>query len=216
MNYRAVIFDLDGTLADTLADIAAAANNMRASFGRPAMAVDDYRLIVGQGVHYLVEHALGDSPDVDSIERGAEMIRNWYLRGHVLTKPYPGIPDMLDALTRRKLKLAVLTNKPDEPAAVLLAEKFARWRFDVLRGAREGEPIKPDPSCVQKVLAELNVPAAECLYVGDTAVDMQTGKGAKLFTVGVTWGFRQERELRDNHADAIIHQPMQLLELIDA
>lgn len=215
MTYRAVIFDLDGTLADTLADIAAAANNMRAAFGKPALAVDDFRLIVGQGVRYLVEHALDDSPGADAIERGCEMIRNWYVqRGHVLTRPYPGIPEMLDALSERGIIMAVLTNKPEEPAGVLLAEKFARWRFDLVRGAREGEPIKPDPSCVQNVLAELNVPAAECLYVGDTAVDMQTGKGANLFTVGVTWGFRREQELRDNHADAIIHQPLQLLDLL--
>jgi len=215
MTRDAVMFDLDGTLADSLGDIAAAGNAMLASFGRPARPIADYRYLAGQGIEYLVAHALGGEVDEATVAVGVARVRAYYAEhGHVQTRPYPGVAGMLDTLVGRGATLAVLTNKPQEPAAALLSRLYARWTFAVVRGALPGGPLKPDPAGALAIIGELGIAADRWVYVGDTRVDMQTGKRAGLFTVGVTWGFRDEAELREHGADAIVHEPTELPALL--
>lgn len=213
MRYRAAIFDLDGTLADTLRDIAESMNFALAEAGRPPRAIDEYRYLAGQGVDHLTRQALGNAAADEAV---VERVKATYLARYGAHKydhsgPFAGIAEMLDELQRRGVRLAVLSNKPDHATAAMISELFARWRFDVVRGARPGEPLKPHPAAATAVAAALGVRAKECVYVGDTRADMLTGSGAGMFTVGVLWGFRDEAELRESGADAVVQHPRELL-----
>ncbi len=196
--FDAVMFDLDGTLADTLADIAAAGNHALTSLGLAPVPVERYRYLAGQGIHWLVTHGLG--PDhQDLVPAALELTRNYQLEhGLDQTTLYPGIPELLDELARRKLKMAVLSNKPHPATQIAVARVLRNWRFDAIAGQREGVPLKPDPRQALAIAQNLNVPVQRWLYLGDTAVDMQTAVAAGFHPVGVLWGFRQEAELREN------------------
>ncbi|MCE9590054.1 MAG: HAD family hydrolase [Planctomycetes bacterium] len=214
MIHRSIIFDLDGTLADTLADIAAAANHALAEMGRPTFDVQRYRYLAGQGLHSLMTDALGPG-HAGLVPRGMELFRAYYSdhwTDH--TAPYPGVPALLDELTRRGVRMAVLSNKPDSATQAMMKHGFARWRFDAVIGQREGKPLKPDPAGALEIAETCGVPAKEWLYVGDTKVDMMTATRAGMFAVGVLWGFRDEPELRDNGARVIIREPAELLALV--
>ena len=216
MHWQAVMFDLDGTLADTLDDLAEAGNHMRTTFGRDPLPRDPYRTLVGQGRRYLAQHALELPEDDPRIDEAAECFRDYLLgRDHPHTRPYPGIAAMLDGLTERGLTLTVLSNKPDDSTVTLVEREFAAWPFAHVRGHREGWPPKPDVSAAMQIVNETGIAADRWVYVGDTRVDMLTGTGAGMFTVGVTWGFRDEAELRDGGAHAIIHEPGELLRVME-
>jgi phosphoglycolate phosphatase len=214
MKYQAVMFDLDGTLADTLADIAAAGNHVLTQLGRPALEQARYRYLAGQGLEWLVAEVLG-TPERGEIERGAAMFRAHYeAHGHAQTKLYPGIADLLDALTSRAIRLAVLSNKLHALTQQVVRDRFSRWNFAAVAGEKTGVPLKPDPTGALAMVSELGIPPDQWAYVGDTRVDMLTARAAGLFAVGVTWGFREEAELRRHGAQAIIHHPMELLDLL--
>lgn len=214
MQYSAALFDLDGTLLDTLADLASAANHALASVGRPPHPRDAYNTFLGQGVRQLFIDALG--PDHQSLVDDAIAAHLAYYEGHRYdtTRPYPGIDAMLATLAERGVKLGVLSNKPDDATKDVIARYFPNTPWAFVRGHRTGTAPKPDPHAAVEAIDAIGIPAQQWLYVGDTAVDMQTGKGAGMFTVGVTWGFRKEDELRANGADAIIHEPGELLSLL--
>jgi len=208
------MFDLDGTLADTLADIAAAGNHVLAQFGREALPVQRYRYLAGQGVDSLIAEAL-NTQEHDDIARGVAMFRAHYEQHrHALTQPYGGIPQLLDALTEAKLALSVLSNKPDPFTRQVVHDKFGQWSFAAVAGQKPDVPLKPDPAAALAIASELNIAPRQWMYVGDTRVDMLTARAAGFLAVGVTWGFRDEAELRDHGADAIIHHPMELLALM--
>ncbi|MEM7625268.1 MAG: HAD family hydrolase [Planctomycetota bacterium] len=210
----AVMFDLDGTLADTLADIAAAGNHAFSAVGRPTYPVADYRTLAGQGLDRLIRDGLG--PDHGGLFDDAIKYFRRHYAAHRFdhTAPYPGIDELLDALTAGGVSLAVMSNKPDEATVDMVDHVFGRWDFAAVRGHRRGYPVKPDPKAALEISEELGIAAARWAYVGDTDVDMLTGRAAGFFTVGVTWGFRDEAELRDAGADAIIDRPERLLNLI--
>ncbi len=213
MAYDAAIFDLDGTLADTLADIAAAGNHAMRQLGRPEIETPRYRYLAGQGVVALIEDALGDTATPERVEEGVRLFRAYYAdHWRDQTGPYPGVPAMLDALHDRGIKLAVLSNKPHAATVQVVAEVFADWSFASVVGHRPEARLKPHPGSGLALAREIGVEPDRCMYVGDTAVDMQTGRGAGFFTVGVTWGFRDEPELREHGAHAIIHHPDDLLQ----
>lgn len=215
MKYRAAIFDLDGTLADTLADIAAAGNHALREMGRSAIETPRYRHLAGQGVVQLFVDALGDDATPERVERGVRLFRAYYAdHWRNQTGPYPGVPELLDALCQRGVKLAILSNKPHSATVEVVNELFSRWPFDAVVGHREEAKLKPHPGSGLALADELGLSPDQCAYVGDTAVDMQTGRAAGFFTIGVTWGFRDESELREHGADAIIHEPEQLLALL--
>jgi phosphoglycolate phosphatase len=213
--FDAVMFDLDGTLADTLADIAAAGNYAIAQAGSPPHPVAAYRKLAGQGALYMIEGALAPEHR-DQAQRCLVIFRKYQLEhGLDHTAPYPGMPELLDGLTQRGLKLAVLSNKSDAGTRLAVQRVLGKWHFDAVAGQRDDVPLKPDPAGAQAIARQMKIPIERWLYVGDTNVDMQTAKAAGMFAAGVLWGFRDEAELRDNGADVIVSHPTDLLKLVD-
>lgn len=214
MKYDAIMFDLDGTLADTLRDIAASANFALAEMGRPTFEVPRYRYLAGQGLQSLMIDALGPA-HVSLVPKGMEIFKRYYADHSMdFTNPYDGMADALDAIMKLPVKTAVLSNKPHPATLALMEKAFSKWRWDMIVGHREGHALKPDPTSAIEVAEKLAVPRERWMYVGDTKVDMKTAVGAGMFAVGVTWGFRDEPELRESGAQAIIHHPSELLSLL--
>ncbi len=214
--FRAAMFDLDGTLADTLADIAACGNFMLAALGHPPLPAERYRYLAGQGARALVRDALAINDADPQVERGLTLFRERQLvHGMDRTVPYPGVPELLDELTRRGYRLAVLSNKPHAATVAMMARLFADWRFDVVRGHREGRPLKPDPAEALDISTALGVPANEWFYLGDTRVDMLTARAAGMTPVGALWGFREADELQAAGAAILLRHPMELIAWLD-
>jgi phosphoglycolate phosphatase len=216
MTYRAVIFDLDGTLLDTLADIGRAANEVLARLDFPTHPLDAYRYFVGDGVGMLFTKALpAGAVREDVLARCGAEFREAYGRGwNVETRVYDGVPELLDELANRGRKLAVLSNKPDSFTKDCVRHYLSAWRFEAVLGQREGVPRKPDPAAAGEILNQLATPAEQVLYLGDTAVDMQTARAAGVYPVGALWGFRPAEELVEAGAEVLIEHPLQLLDLI--
>jgi phosphoglycolate phosphatase len=217
MPFRAIIFDLDGTLLDTLDDIANAANSVLAARGFPPHPNANYRTFIGEGVIKLMLRALPNSHQDEATVQACvgayvqEYERTWNAR----SKPYPGVAEMLDALVVRGLKLAVLSNKPDHFTQRCVDELLAQWTFDVVLGASDQFPRKPDPASAIETAQRLGVPPAECLYVGDSGIDMQTARSAHMYSVGVLWGFRDQEELLRDGAQLLIKKPSEVLDLLN-
>ena len=217
MPARSFIFDLDGTLLDTLADIAGACNRMLAARGLPERPIPAYRQMVGNGFTRLVERALPDgmaaSLPKDELTLYIEEGKRNYVE-HLMdaTVPYPGVAEAVERLAALGCPMAVLSNKP-EPMTRALIEHFFPDRFAVIRGGRPGVPLKPDPTAVRDVLAELGDNPAGTLYVGDSNVDMLTARNAGLPGVGVAWGFRGEAELREAGARVVVREAAELASL---
>jgi phosphoglycolate phosphatase len=208
---RGIIFDLDGTLIDSLADIAHAMNSALTAHGLPTHTDAAYRKFVGEGVANLVKRAL----PADRQELFEPIMADYRVRyADAMTRQtrvYPGIEPMLLALQRRRLKLAVLSNKPDLPTNRLVQHFFPRT-FDVVMGERMGAPRKPDPQITLEILAQLGLRPGECAFVGDTRIDMETAIAARMLPVGVTWGFRDEAELRKYGAQVVLKNASELIE----
>lgn len=216
MKYKAVIFDLDGTLLDSLTDLADACNIAIGRFGVEPIALDRYRYLVGQGVTYLVEHALGPAKR-EHLEEAIALHRETYAQCmYDNTRPYDGVGALLDGLHKQDVRTAILSNKPQDATEQVVGRLLSDWPFAAVWGHRAGFEPKPDPASAAALIQELGVTPGEVVYVGDTKVDMLTGKAAGFFTIGVTWGFRDRKELVENGADVIVDHPPQLLEQIEA
>ncbi|MEJ2721375.1 MAG: HAD family hydrolase, partial [bacterium] len=180
MTFEAVLFDLDGTLLNTLEDIADAANTVLVRHGYPTHALDDYRYFVGDGAPVLVRRVIPEAARSDDVverlyeEFRVEYGRNWNAK----TRPYAGVPAMLDGLSRLSLKLAVLSNKPDDFTRRCVSELLPEGRFDVVSGVRNGTPPKPDPTGALRIAAELEIAPERCLFAGDTSIDVKTAIAA--------------------------------------
>jgi phosphoglycolate phosphatase len=216
MAYQAIIFDLDGTLLDTLEDMGNAMNNVLAHEGLPTHPIDAYRYFIGNGVKMLVHRVLpAEHRDQDTMQRCVKMFLEEYEQHwKVNTKPYNGIADMLNALSVRQVKMAVLSNKPDDFTQRCVSELLPDWTFVMVLGQRDGFPKKPDPTGALAIADHLGVAPAEMLYLGDTAVDMQTAIAAHMFPVGVLWGFRPREELQASGAKMLLHHPMDIVPLL--
>lgn len=208
---RAVLFDLDGTLTDTLADIAAAMNRALGLHGLPPFPVDDYRYLVGDGAKKLAERAVRGRVDLQQA-----VLRDYqaYYETHnlVATRPYDGVPELLQALDSRGMRLCVLSNKPDADTRRVVRHFFPDVPFADVRGQREGVPVKPDPTAALDVARQLDIAPEAFLYLGDTAVDMRCARAAGMRPVGVLWGFRTAEELTASGAERLIQHPMALLD----
>ncbi len=211
---KAVIFDLDGTLSDSIHSIKYCTDRALEPFGFGPFSVEDYKYFVGDGAANLIRRALaaaGDSEGVHFEDAFARYKELFAVDCMYEVKPYEGIVELLKALKERGIRLAVLSNKPHAETIRVIEYLFGKDVFDVLHGQIEGVPIKPDPAGAFSIMEQLNVEAEEVLYLGDTATDMKTGKGAGAFTIGALWGFRKREELEESHADAIIGHPLELL-----
>jgi phosphoglycolate phosphatase len=220
MNVSAVIFDLDGTLLDTLADLAETTNAVLTGFGFPSFPLEDYKFLVGDGVRVLFQRAIPaeslDSPDSEKVlDKCVEAFNVEYAtRWDRTSGLYPGIAEMLDELTLRRIPMGILSNKPQAFTEHCVRKLLGDWSFFPVFGQREGVPRKPDPAGVAETLQHWNLAPTQCLYVGDTNTDMQTGRSAGCVTIGVTWGFRPQSELLDAGAHYIIERPSELLKFM--
>ncbi len=208
----AVIFDLDGTLLNTLADIADSANETIRQFGVEPHPVESYRLFVGNGLQTLIERIMPKNSTADTLERGVETFRAIYQRRwHEKTRPYPGIVEMLDSLQRAGIKIAILSNKPDTFTQTCVHHFFPSINFQAVSGKKDDVPLKPDPQSTFSMLRTLSVVPEQSMFVGDSAVDIRTGIGAGMSTIGVSWGFRTESELREAGAGLVVSSPEDLV-----
>ncbi len=213
MALQGVLFDLDGTVANTLGDLAAATNATLAHFGFATRPEENFCRYVGNGARKQVERALGRPVPPETFEA----LYAWYLQYYnthacLRTRPYDGLPAVLNALRQRGLRLGIVTNKP-QPMADQIAHALYEGVFEVVYGAREDYPLKPDPASARLAMAALDLTPANTLFVGDSAVDVQTAHNAGLPCVGVAWGFRGRAELTAAGADQVIDSPAELLSI---
>lgn len=211
-----VIFDLDGTLLDTIADLGAATNHALKECGSPQHSPASYPKMVGNGVTRLIERALPeDERDAETVETVREKFKEYYNAHKTdLTAPYPGIPEMLVELRSMGVKVAVASNKYQAAVESLIRHYFPQIDWQAIEGQKEGVPTKPDPSIVFEILAKCPTRKSKVLYVGDSGVDMETARRACVDSCGVTWGFRPVKELRDNHADNIVSTPDEIIAVV--
>jgi phosphoglycolate phosphatase len=216
MEYKAVLFDLDGTLIDTVDDIGDAANRVLSNRKFPTHSISTYRLFIGEGVRMLFTRALPEEHRNQDLITTClkEFIEDYRYNYNVKTKLYDGVPELLDMLTQRGLKLAILSNKPHPITKDCVAFFLSQWDFNVVLGQHDSIPRKPDPQGALEVAQRLAILPSKFVYLGDTAIDMKTAVSAGMFPVGVLWGFRSLEELIKNGARIVIDEPMQLMDLI--
>lgn len=210
------IFDLDGTLLNTIQDLGEATNHALDELGYPTHSIESYNKMVGNGVTKLLERALPvDARSVRKIEAMRTHFLEFY-NEHLCdnTAPYPGIPELLAELQSRNVNIAVASNKYQSAVTKLITHFFGNLNWAAIHGNREGVPTKPDPSVVFAILNEVPTPKADVLYIGDSGVDMETARRACVTSCGVTWGFRSRRELADAYADNIVSTPDDILSLL--
>lgn len=213
--YKACIFDLDGTLANTLVSIALFANHALRDCGYPEIPVQTYRRLVGNGRVRLLHNMLdtvapGAYTEADIARVGALYDHYYAVDPGANVQDYPGIPSLLRDLHAAGFKIGVLSNKPDDMTQAVL-QRFPKGTFDAAHGQRAGVPRKPAPDGALLLAKELGATPAACLYIGDTNTDMQTGAAAGMDTVGVLWGFRDRDELQAAHACALAEKPADIL-----
>lgn len=210
-----VIFDLDGTLLDTLADLADSCNHICANHGWPTHDYSAYCYFIGNGAAKLVERAIPES--VRGTQLGQEALNEFlvYYEQHKADKtgPYAGMPEVVDTLKQAGIKIAVLTNKPDAAAGPVM-EQYYPGVFELVQGGLPGVPLKPDPTPVHKLLERMGAGRESTLFVGDSNVDIQTARNSGLSGCGVLWGFRSRQELEGEGADYIAAKPEDLLNII--
>lgn len=213
---KLVIFDLDGTLLNTIYDLAQSTNFALTENGFPTHEVAEYNYFVGNGINKLFERAL---PERERTEANIARIREKFLihydqHNADKSRPYEGIPDLLETLDKRGILLAVASNKYQAATEKLVTHFFPQIHFAAIFGQREGVPTKPNPQIVEDILGITNIGINETLYVGDSGVDMQTALNSKVEACGVTWGFRPIEELEQFHPAHIVHTPEEILKLI--
>ena len=214
---KLVIFDLDGTLIDTMEDIANACNYALEQCGCPVRRLDEYNMLVGRGIDNLFRGALPENLKNEAMVAQMRSFFVPYYNEHKCdcTRPYNGIIELLDRLSADGLQFAVASNKYQEGTEQLVEKFFGKYGFVKILGQRDGKPIKPDPEIVREAMEGVpGITLDEVLYCGDSDVDMQTGIGAGVKTVGVTWGFRTREELAAYSPLALIDSPMELVDVI--
>lgn len=216
MPYRAVLFDMDGTLLNTLTDIAKSTNRVLAERDYPQHPEADYKYFVGEGARKLItdvlpNNALTDQNINECLQAfEADYSVNWKTN----TRPYNGIETLLNELTTAGMKMTILSNKPHHITMECVTEMLAQWKFEVVFGQRDHISPKPDPTAALEIADILDIPPSEFLYLGDTKIDMATANSAGMYAVGAVWGFRPRQELIDSGAKTIIDKPEELLDLL--
>ena len=213
MKYKGIIFDLDGTLLDTLEDLADAANATLEHFSFPVHPRDSYRYFVGEGLKTLMQRIVpGSSATDDELNGYMKKFGEIYSqKWNARSAPYHGIPEMIASLSAAGLQLAVLSNKPHGFTEICVETFFPEKPFVYVYGQREGIPKKPDPAGAFELAEKMGLGVEEILYVGDTSTDMKTGNSAGMKTIGVEWGFRERAELEENNAWRIVSTPAEVV-----
>ena len=214
---RLVIFDLDGTLLNTIEDLGHAANYALEHNGFATHTIASYRYFVGNGVRRLIERTLPEEArDTATTEKLLRDFKDYYNEHNTdFTKPYDGIPELLELLRDMGIKIAVASNKYQQAVDRIIGHYFPTIDFVAVEGQKEGVNVKPDPSIVFSILSKAKLPKSEVLYVGDSAVDMETARRACVDSVGVTWGFRSQKELVESNALHIVNMPNEIADLIN-
>lgn len=213
---KLVIFDLDGTLLNTIADLARSTNYALEQSGFPQHDIEEYRFFVGNGINKLFERALpeGQKTEENVLKVRKEFLSYYDIHNADCTTPYPGMPQLLAALQAKGYLLAVASNKYQKATEKLISHYFPGIRFVAVFGQREDVPVKPNPAVVEEILSLAGVRKEDTLYVGDSGVDMQTASNSGVTSIGVTWGFRPRAELEANGAMHIIDKAEELNALI--
>ncbi len=213
MNYKAVLFDLDGTLLNSLEDIADSMNHVLKRFGFPTHETEAYKLFIGDGIKKLIERVLPhDKQDEETARKFLFESRKYYEDNCMRkTKKYNGISELLDELTKLSVRKSILSNKPHNLTNLLVLKILYGWNFDVVFGERPEYKTKPDPEAALEIARIMKIKPEEFVYVGDSSTDMKTAIAAGMFPVGVLWGFRSAEELRKAGAKELINKPIDLL-----
>lgn len=214
MKYKAVIFDMDGTILNTLEDLRNATNYSLRQFGMPERSLEEVRMFVGNGIRKLVERAVPAGTPKEKIDQVFDVFLEYYeIHSADNTSPYPGILELVEKLKKSGIKTAVSTNKADVPAQELGREYF-NGIFDLIVGQQDGLKVKPAPDSVNKILSILDIQKKDAIYIGDSDVDVQTAKNSGLDFIGVSWGFRGREFLEKNGAKNIVDNANEILDLV--
>lgn len=213
---KLAIFDLDGTLLNTIEDLGRAVNHALAAKGLPIHNMASYPYLVGNGVRNLLLRAVPDEMRTDSaIDDILKIFKEYYNEHNCdYTTPYDGITELLSELTETGVKVAVASNKYQQATEKIVRHFFPDIDFVTINGQQEGFPVKPDPSIVFDILSKAQATKDETVFIGDSGVDMETARRACIDSIGVTWGFRTEKELTDHFADKIVHKPSEILNIV--
>ncbi len=215
MKEKAIIFDLDGTLIDSLTDIALCANEVLKEFGFPTHKVEDYKKFVGGGALFLMKNCSPENCSEKEVHKLFERFKEIYdTTIYSNTKPYNGVYELLDELTKQNYKIGILSNKPHEFTIKYVERFFNKYPIKEIHGQKEDIPKKPDPIGAINIAKAFKLPCEKTLFIGDSDVDMQTAKNANMIAVGVEWGFRTVEELKEHGADYIVKTPIDILSLL--
>ncbi len=214
---KLVIFDLDGTLLNTIEDLGQAANYALERNGYATHSMASYPYFVGNGVRRLVTRVLPeDARDDENVDRVLGDFMKYYDEHCIdYTKPYSGMPELLQDLRDMGVMMAVASNKYQQAVSKIIPHYFPDINFIAIEGQKDGVNVKPDPSIVFSILAQARVPKADALYIGDSGVDMETARRACIDSVGVTWGFRSKKELVEYQADVIVNNPVDIVGIVE-
>jgi len=213
---KLIIFDLDGTLLDTVADLAASTNYALSQCGFPIHKISLYNFFIGNGINKLFERALpeGKKTQENIIKLRLHFLEYYGAHNAELTSPYPGIPELLQKINTSGIKIAVASNKYQQATEKLIQYFFPHIKFAAVFGQRENVPIKPDPTVISDILKIAKVDKHEVLYVGDSGVDMLTAQNARVEAIGVTWGLRPRLELEEFTPKYIVDQPEEISNIL--
>ena len=212
--YRCVIFDLDGTLLNTIDDLAGAGNHVCALRGWPTHPAEAYKHMVGNGIRRLVERFAPPGTDQTALDAAYDQFSAWYdAHKEDRTAPYPGVPQAVQALKEAGVSVAVLSNKADRMAGPVV-EHYYPGVFPFIQGAVDGLPVKPDPTLLRRLMERMGAGPAATLFVGDSNGDIQTAKNGGLASCGVLWGFRTRAELEEEGASIIVETPQELVQVV--
>lgn len=210
-----IIFDLDGTLLDTLHDLAETCNEVLLYNRFATHPIGSYKTFVGDGLQMLIRKITPVGTEEKVVQQCCTLFTKLYTQNWMRNScPYDGINDMLAALQKNGVNLAILSNKPHEFTKLFVDKFFPKRQFTVVYGQRDGFPKKPDPTVALEIAAQFGTRPQDTLFVGDSGVDIKTGKAAGMKTAGVSWGFRSVRELTENNADIIVHNPLELQQYV--
>ena len=215
MSFKAAIFDLDGTLLDTIRDLADSMNAVLQRLGFPTHPIEAHKVFVGDGLESYVRRSLPEGTDDETVRRGMKMEQEEYgARWAVNTRPYDGVPEMLASLYEMGIPRAVLSNKPDAFTKLTVEKLLPDCRFDIVQGVLPDVPKKPDPTAATEIAGRLGARPEEVLFLGDSNTDMKTATAAGMYAVGAVWGFRTPEELNENGAKVLANHPSEVVDIL--